>query len=574
MNAALPRHARPMRPSQTRPGRVRHCGMSRARLVLGALVLALVAGSAYALLGDDLREAVGGRYTHRLERYDDARGERNRFLNLPGDDHGRAQLSLGSPDGHRLVVQWRDPDGHGWTAPQTVHVDRANRAIDSTVRVAGGTVAIVETYTPDVHDDSDVDDVHVLVTCRALECTQGRVATGVTVGEPQVTPDGATVLYGWSAKGALAWEDGHGFRTWRWRDPYGRAGAVSRPVLAPDASLRLVRGQLRAGSCRYTLLTAPPRSGDLSERDVMSARLPRGRSECRSYLQTFSADWVGVEPDDHATDGFWFVRRGDRWATTSADPSGLVAGPRLGRRACCSLGIAGFIGWDSLAYGSPDGRRISVQPHFQGEERWAPRQVLTGAPPGFRCTFMEGGRVGDHGFAVHLVCHSGKRGAVANEFRGDAYAVAVSPDLRTWESFFVQDVVGDVQVDREAGVVVSGRPLTSWTPEEGVVRLGLPQPEGTTTARATDGTYVRLTLTDGPQGCTGVAVVAGPGDGEWSDPVPGSFTAEPRARCTVDYVSTEDGVVRFALSSDRATKAALIERHGDGWRLVRDSQRG
>jgi hypothetical protein len=181
------------------------------------------------------------------------------------------------------------------------------------------------------------------------------------------------------------------------------------------------------------------------------------------------------------------------------------------------------------------------------------------------------GRVGAHGSAVFLVCHSGK---VENEFRGDAYAVAVSPDLRTWETFFVRDVVGDVQIDQVGGVAVSGRPLTSWTPEEGVVRLGLPQPPGTTVARTADGTYVRLTLTDGPDGCTGVAVVAEPGDTEWSEPVPGSFTAEPRARCKVDYVNTEDGNARFALSSDRATKAAIVEPDGDGWRLVRDSQRG
>jgi hypothetical protein len=42
----------------------------------------------------------------------------------------------------------------------------------------------------------------------------------------------------------------------------------------------------------------------------------------------------------------------------------------------------------------------------------------------------------------------------------------------------------------------------------------------------------------------------------------------------VDYVNTEDGDVRFALSADRATKAAIVERDGNGWRLVRDSQRG
>ena len=548
-------------------------------LVGGVLVLAVAGGTTWVVAGDSVRDLVGGTYTHELQRYDDDTGERNRFLNLPD---GEAQLSLGSPDGHRLVVQWRDPDGTGWTAPETVHEDRTNRAVDSTVRVAGGTVAIVETYVDDVSDDSDIGDVEVLVACRDLRCETGRsmtVGEDGAVDEPQLTPDGRTVLFGWSREGAIAWEEGSGFATWAWRNPFTRRAAVSRPVLAPDGSLRLVRGRLgREGgrhTCTYTLLTSEPGSGQLRESGSTTARLPGRRgSECRSYLQTYSADWVGVEPDDHATEGFWFVRERDRWTTTSQDPSGLVAGPDRRRGECCDLGIAGFIGWDSLAYGSPDGRRITVQPHFQGEESWEPQQVLPGAPPGYRCTFMEGGQVGDHGYAVYLVCHSGPRSPSEDEFRGDAYAVAVSPDLRTWETFFVRDVVGDVQVDQDVGVSVTGRPLTSWRPDEGVVTLDLPQPPGSVVGRATDGTYVRLTLTEGPDGCTGEAVVADPGDDEWSDPVPGSFTAEPRARCTVDYVNTEDGNVRFALSADRATKAAIVEPDGDGWRLFRDSRRG
>lgn len=543
-----------------------------------AVVAAVALGSVAALgAGFWVARSADGVYGHRLERYDDEQGERNRFLDLPD---GEAQLSLGSPDGHRLVVQWRDPDGTGWTAPQTVHEDRENRAVDSTVRVAGGTVAIVETYTGDVGDDSDIGDVEVLVVCRDLRCATGSSVTvgegDAAVGEPELTPDGGVVLFGWSREGAIAWEQGSGFSTWTWRDPFARRAAVSRPVLAPDGSLRLVRG--RPGredggrTCTYTLLASEPGSGELSEAGSTTARLPgRRTSECRSYLQTYSADWVGVEPDDHATDGFWFVRDGDRWTTTSDDPSGLVAGPDLPRGRCCGLGIAGFIGWDELAYGSPDGRRITVQPHFQGQESWEPQQVLPGAPRGYECTWMEGGQVGDGGYAVYLVCHSGE---VENDFRGDAYAVAVSTDLRTWDTFFVRDVVGDVMIDQDAGVSVAGRPLTTWRPDEGVVTLGLPQPPGSVVARAEDGTYVRLTLTEGPDGCTGEAVVAAPGDDEWSDPVPGSFTAEPRARCRVDHVDTEDGDARFALAADRATKSAIVERDGDGWRLSRDPQRG
>ena len=36
-----------------------------------------------------------------------------------------------------------------------------------------------------------------------------------------------------------------------------------------------------------------------------------------------------------------------------------------------------------------------------------------------------------------MTCHSGK---FRNQFQGDAYALAVTPDLDDWESTFVADV--------------------------------------------------------------------------------------------------------------------------------------
>lgn len=104
---------------------------------MGALVIA-AGGVAWWQLDD-------GPYTRPLVRFDDDRSEANRYTNL---DDRAAQLSVGSPDGHDLVVQWRAPDGHGWTAPETVWIDGQNLAIENTLRHGGGTVAIVETYTP------------------------------------------------------------------------------------------------------------------------------------------------------------------------------------------------------------------------------------------------------------------------------------------------------------------------------------------------------------------------------------------------------------------------------------------
>ncbi len=111
-------------------------------LALATAVLVTAAGLGWAVWGEDLR------YRHALVRYDDHRGEPNRYVHL---DDGEAQLSIGSPDGHRIVVQWRDPDGRGWTGPETVWSDEENLAIENTVRYGGGTVAVRQVYTTDVN---------------------------------------------------------------------------------------------------------------------------------------------------------------------------------------------------------------------------------------------------------------------------------------------------------------------------------------------------------------------------------------------------------------------------------------
>jgi hypothetical protein len=423
-------------------------------MVLGRMLCAvavLLTAVACAVLGDD-----DGAYSDELVKFDDDSGEPNRYVNL---DDGRAQLSIGSPDGHAIVVQWRDPDGSGWTGPETIWDDEKNTAIDNTVRYGGGTVGIIQTYTPDVHKDSDIGDVHIGIVCRDRSCDVGR-SPGYA-GEAQVTPDGSSVYLGQDEEGVTLWTSDRGIHRVRWSGHPGfEYGVVSpsRPLLSPDGSLRVVGSRPSRGSCAFDLYAAAPGTADL-ERVGRSTQQTRGRSDCATYLDTFSADWVQVSPSDPSGRTFWFVREGDSWVATRRDPSGL----RLVDvdRGCCDTVVAGFIHWNSLASSSPDGRRIQVQSHLLGDEAWSEPQLLDGAPPGVRCTYLEGHEVGD-GYAVLLVCHSGK---VRDEFVGDAYAVAASPDLRSWESRFVTGV-------REMPAVEDDRLRvgdTTWTPEDGFV---------------------------------------------------------------------------------------------------------
>jgi hypothetical protein len=400
-----------------------------------------------------------GPYGHSLERYGDEGGEANRYVNL---EDGAAQLSLGSPDGHRLVVQWRDPDGHGWTEPETVWADRTNTAIDSTVRYGGGTVVIVETYTPDTSDEDDSNDVHVGVVCRDLVCTATRKAGFGS--EPQVTPDGRVAYLGQDARAVHLWAADGGFRRAPWSGHPGfryREVSPSEPVLAPDGSLRVVSSRPSRGSCSFELLVSEPRSADLT-RVARAAQPLRGRagSDCRSYLDTYSADWLAVHPDDHRAPDFWFVRHAGSWTTTYDDPSGLELVDVS--RGCCDTGVAGFVHWNDVAYGSPDSRRIQVQTHLLGQETWSDPMLLDGAPAGYACTWLESHEVGD-GFAVLMTCHSGPSRDV---FRGDAYAVAATADLEHWESAWVDGVRADPVVTGDRVRVGE----LSWTPDGGFDR--------------------------------------------------------------------------------------------------------
>lgn len=413
----------------------------RAALAVVVVVVAVAGVVGRTVWGD----SAGGRD---LVKYSNEDGEANRYVNL---DDGRAQLSVGSPDGHRVVVQWRDADGD-WGEPQTVWTDKKNLAIDSTVRYGGGTVAIQEIYTTDVHSDSDMDSFTVAIVCRDGECATDRLPGFGS--EPQVTPDGQTAYLGEDDQGAYLWTPERAVHLARWSAHPGfeyHVVSPSEPVLAPDGSLRIVTSQPARGSCMFELLTSTPGTAELTSAGMTMESL-RGpaRSDCRSYLETYSSDWVTVHPKDHRARDFWFVHDGDTWTTTYDDPSGLEIVDV--DRGCCDSSVIGFVHWNDVSWGSPDGQRVQVQTHRLGDETWSRPQVLDGAPAGHRCTWMDGYEVGDEGFAVLMTCD-----------RGASYAVAATPDLAHWESTFVTGVTQEPHVDEDRLTVGD----TTWTPEDG-----------------------------------------------------------------------------------------------------------
>lgn len=278
----------------------------RRLLVLAAVALAGVLG-VLAWFRSDLTT-----YRHDLVRFEGDRAEANRFLDLAGGD---GQLSIGSPDRRSVVVQWRDPDGAGWTEPTTTYVlrERGLDFYDTTAREAGGTVAVLALFADD--DEYDGDDLTVGLVCRDRRCwVQEEPGFG---GEPEVAPDGRTAYLGEDEQGAWVWDEAGGIRRVEWtgHPPYG-AGPVtaSQPALAPDGSLRVAAARVVPGGCRFTLLASAPLDGALEE--VATAVRPRrapADSRCRPFLDVPSVDRVVVRPVDPGQRAFGWDRTGGGW---------------------------------------------------------------------------------------------------------------------------------------------------------------------------------------------------------------------------------------------------------------------
>ncbi len=281
---------------------------SRVLVVVAAaiVVLAGIGVLWVTLLHDDLVT-----YRHAQQTYAD-QAPPARVIELAGDE---AALSVGSPDGRVLTVQWRDPDGEGWTEVEEVfRVEGRGRDLsDTTAREEGGTAAVLALFSNG--NEYDGDDLVVGVVCRDRECcVQREPGFG---GEPEVAPDGRTAFLGEDEEGAWLWDEAGGIRrvAWSGHPPYG-AGPVtaSQPALAPDGSLRVTAGRVVPGGCRYTLLESGPLSGDLAP--VASTTRPRtapADSRCRPFLTAPGADRVVVRPVDPGQRAFAWDRDGEVW---------------------------------------------------------------------------------------------------------------------------------------------------------------------------------------------------------------------------------------------------------------------
>ncbi len=428
--------------------------------VLAVVVVAGFGGLAWATWGGG-----GPDYGHALVRFDQYQGQANRYVNL---SDARAQLSIGSPDRHRIVYQFRDPDGHGWTAPHTVWTEKRLLAAGTSVRYGSGTVGIIEAFAPNDTDEDDSRDKIAGIVCREVHCVAKRVPG--TAGTPQVAPDGKTALLGEDERGVVMWTARRGIHRLRWSghpsDAYD-VRSTEPAVLAPDGSLRVVSAAAAKHTCNLELFTSGVDSADLTgvtrhPARALARNTSQSLSQCGANFDTpFSSDWLAVHRDDPGVPEFWFIRKGTTWATTSDDPSGLQ--PLDRGNSCCSTGIGTFVHWNELAVGSPDGRHIQLQYHLLGQQTWSKPLLIDGAPAAYDCGFPDPRGVGRRGVVVLMECRPGT-GLDTFGAQGSAYAVAVSTDYRHWQTRFVTDVRGPPRFDDDKLVVGD----TTWVPGQGL----------------------------------------------------------------------------------------------------------
>ncbi len=76
------------------------------------------------------------------------------------------------------------------------------------------TVAIIETYVPDTSKDEDIDNLSVFIVCRDLRCEVKKLSAAND--EPRPSPDGSTVLFGYTYEGAILWTEDEGIHESPW----------------------------------------------------------------------------------------------------------------------------------------------------------------------------------------------------------------------------------------------------------------------------------------------------------------------------------------------------------------------
>ena len=504
-------------------------GLSRRRRfwIMGFIAALVVAAAGWAA-ADAVRRPAPGPHPP----------ERARVFNLPD---GKAQIAVIASYGDSIKVQWRDPGGTTWTKPDTVVRDADMVITDLRIRVGGPTLALRARMTPvDTYYDDEVppeqlseDDVTVFVVCRDGSCTASQPYDGLIDEVPQVAPDGEHAFLGALDGTFVSWSD-DGLAEQRPTGLPSGGDGQTQPLMAPDGSLRVVRGTADPRGCDYTLFTSG--AGDAEFTEAARYQDPGDhRRRCVTTLQSFSSDYVVVTRSKYDV---WFLARDDdTWSRVTEDPSGQVRYPRTGTsRLAGAYEISGYWHWRQVVATSPDGRRLVVQVHFPGAETWTEPQEVLAAPPGAECISIAPKPTYTWGeedpFYLHLTCRSRPSPGAAWAY---SYPTTVSEDGKTWHSFLA--TAGGIRVGRD--MFFQGDPSYRWTPDSGLREVPLEIPAGDAVTALEGGSFALGHLEPDGESCRLVVRLAAAGDTTWGNPVQSTADPIPSSQCSFGSVSGE-----------------------------------
>ena len=356
-----------------------------ARVVLVALAAVL------ALLGTGCGSSPGAdepAYGRALVKH---RFQKTHIVRLADD----VRLAVGSPDGHRIQVQWsRTGRADGWSAPTTVDTDRL-WTHDIQLSHRGSTAAIDPDWWREKVLDDDYAPHHTSqVVCRDFRCLPAHSSDDLSGTKLDAGGDFAS--FGLGPQRVLLWSVDSGFRT----AAITGIGTRATYDLAPDGSFVAAQGRAVGPLCVYDLYVTD-RHQTRFRRVASSAQVP-AEPPCDTASFEVGPDRVNVDVEE-LSEGIEFRRSDDRWSVVQSRHP-LVAYPDTHGRSTLGTQEIDLGGAGTLSIGSPDQRRIMVQTQPAGSREWGPPRQVATAPTGTRCRVAS--PVGNRsGAVVVLACY-------------------------------------------------------------------------------------------------------------------------------------------------------------------------
>ncbi len=450
------------------------------------------------------------------------RAEKPKIRKLP--DGGR--IAVGSRTGHDITVQWRDPQGTSWSAPQQVQRQPKLWTHDTSVQQADGTVTIAPDFWSQRILDDDYDPkITTLTVCRNYWCDESRTSDRLT--SAAIADAGGLVIFQTDDKHLVLWEEGHGYRT---STVTGMPKGDQRIRVMPDGSLVGVAGRWDGRQCHYVLYSAARRSTSFDE-EVES---PGFYDSKPCYLA--SADVAGKNTVnvwiESLSDDITFHRDGSTWSVDKRLLSRMQIRDTRGKSTIAPTDVQVGRGKTAVV-GSRDQKSILLQVRPGPSKRWGKQRVIARAPSGTVCrnvSTAEG--AGKKPLTMVLVhCYRDGRRVKTVDAPSDIALVLATTSGRRWAVSTVDHPFWEPLYSHKALMAVGGQSSLIYRGGRTftTVRLGADR-QGDGLALTPDGTHlVRIPGNGDPAGqCIPTWTVAAVTATSWPTPTPFAADGFPR----------------------------------------------